>query len=356
MSLFQRHILKEVLAHFLLTAVSLSFLVLVGAAVSASHKTQGAGGGAILVLLPWLAAGALPYLLPLSLLVATVQTYGRLSASGEWTAMRTSGLSATALVLPAVLVALGVGVVDRWILDDFEPGLKARTHEIRRQLGVQALSGAHAGVTAVGLGSFFMTWESRAPDGVFQQPLIVVSGADVDPQDRMRVSARSASVGWDETGAVIRMERAVMAGSGGWLEAADFTARIPYETLTGGGAPSARRPKDAPTRELLTRIAADWPGDKAAWWHEIHRRWALAAAGLPFALLGVGMGVWLRRGNRMAAMASAFGVVLLVFLPLTFTEKGLARSGVLPPAGAAWLPDAVTAVLGAAALRRGLVR
>jgi lipopolysaccharide export system permease protein len=81
---------------------------------------------------------------------------------------------------------------------------------------------------------------------------------------------------------------------------------------------------------------------------EYHRRFALPAACLVFALAGVPLGMQNRRSGKAGGFALALGVIICYFILLS-AGKSLGQQGVISPLLAGWLPNLVFLVLGMAA-------
>ncbi len=85
---------------------------------------------------------------------------------------------------------------------------------------------------------------------------------------------------------------------------------------------------------------------------EIHQRAAVAFSCLVFVLIGVPLGLLVRRGNVLVGFAVSFMVVLLVYYPLLLGGRVLIFDKHFPVAPCVWTPDVVVAVIGLALLWR----
>ena len=77
---------------------------------------------------------------------------------------------------------------------------------------------------------------------------------------------------------------------------------------------------------------------------EIHMREALAFSALVLCLVGVPLGIWIRRESKLASFAIAL-IVFVVHYALIAGAEGMAVKGRLAPAAALWTPDLLTAAL-----------
>jgi lipopolysaccharide export LptBFGC system permease protein LptF len=90
----------------------------------------------------------------------------------------------------------------------------------------------------------------------------------------------------------------------------------------------------------------------AAFTFQVHQRFANLAAALVFVLVGVPLGIQVRRSGRGASLALSVLVALAYYL-LMVAGEGLATQGRVPAAAGAWLPNGVIGGLGLALLLLG---
>ena len=79
---------------------------------------------------------------------------------------------------------------------------------------------------------------------------------------------------------------------------------------------------------------------------EYWKKFAIPFACLAFGLVGVPLGLIVRRGGRMVGLGVGLGVITLYYVLLTVGEKIAVRTSVLPPFLGAWLPNILTCVMG----------
>lgn len=75
----------------------------------------------------------------------------------------------------------------------------------------------------------------------------------------------------------------------------------------------------------------------------LHTRYAQSAAPLLLVLVAAPIGIWVRKGSRLAGLGAALPPLLVYFIAF-FVSQGLGEKGRLPTAAAAWLPDALLAL------------
>jgi len=116
-------------------------------------------------------------------------------------------------------------------------------------------------------------------------------------------------------------------------------------------AEGAQETERAKKLESLEKERIDLRARLARTLAEVHLRGALSAATFALALVGVPLGIWIRRESRLASFAVALLVFLLLYALIAGGE-GMAVKERLPPALALWTPDALTAGLGVGLLLR----
>src|SRR5436305_1288647 len=93
----------EVLRAFLMAVVSMT-VVFVLFMVMAEAAKLGLSPRDILTLVPFVIPSTLPYTVPVSLLFAVTVVFGRLASDNEVIAVKTAGVSAMAILWPAILL------------------------------------------------------------------------------------------------------------------------------------------------------------------------------------------------------------------------------------------------------------
>jgi lipopolysaccharide export system permease protein len=88
---------------------------------------------------------------------------------------------------------------------------------------------------------------------------------------------------------------------------------------------------------------AEYQGDR--YLVEVHKKWAIAFACLPFALVGIVVALRFPRGGMGLVIGGAMGVFAIFWVGLTAGEA-LADRGILSPWLAMWAPDIILSALG----------
>jgi lipopolysaccharide export system permease protein len=128
---FNKHFLGDFFKSFLLCAAVLTFVMYIGSVIKAiDYLSKGASGFLILKVFSLNIPFTLSFVVPISALVASLLQFGRLSADGEITAMRASGLSLPQMAAPFLVAAALLSAFCLWLNAEIAP----RSHFERRTM------------------------------------------------------------------------------------------------------------------------------------------------------------------------------------------------------------------------------
>jgi lipopolysaccharide export system permease protein len=138
--------------------------------------------------------------------------------------------------------------------------------------------------------------------------------------------------------------------------ARDSAKRAPSAAPKPAAAPApppepARAPRLAPRLSTWAEVAltsdrakdADLRGDR--YMVEVHKKWAIATACIPFVLLGIALALRFPRGGMGLVIGGGFAAFSIYYIGLTAGEA-LADRGFLSPLLAMWLPNMILTVVG----------
>ena len=358
-----RALFLETLPTLLLAAAVTTFLLLIRALfvladLFISHDVPAVTGLRLLVLgVP----NILALTLPIGTLFAVLMTSSRWAADSELVAMQASGVPLRRVARPLVMIAALVCALDLFLMLAVMPQSNAKLSDTTRRI---ALSAASAAI------------EQRVFAEDFPGQLLYVDKIDrgtgrwhgvllfdmTDPTEESLVTA--------DSGALVIDQRDGTA----WLNLQDTATH-----LLRPDAPDSYRKNDnnelkirlkqppvdrsdrrrlgvreTSTGELLERVrAAGGPEteENRDALVELHKRVAIPAAAIAFALVAFPLGTHNRRGGRGFGLTISVGLVVLYYVLLNNGEL-LATGGKLPVILGAWLPNLVLFALAALLFRR----
>jgi lipopolysaccharide export system permease protein len=384
LSLLHRYVLRELLRSFVLAFVTLASIMLLGALFK--PLKMGLSLSYVGVLLPYLLPYTLAWVIPASLLTACVMAYGRLSAENELLAVCASGVPLRYMCYPAFLVAIVLTAFCLPLNDTIIPHCRVAMQDVVREAFYEDPFGGLPILGTFEIGEQKMYIE-RVDGNVLYNVIVVEPPVEEDdPKNpsperastqRLRVfRARRAhyevdkekleihiiledaqytivdpnqhALGWHDVSAqeqnvVIKTEDPSSLQKRRRAERATRDLMVALETCRGDLA-KAREDDD---RTLVRRLKKRCSQLET----EIRLREALAFSVLALALVGVPLGIWMRRESRLASFALAVAVFLLLYAMLIGGE-GLAIERKVAPKVGLWAPCIFTGALGLVMLLR----
>ncbi|MDR7483582.1 MAG: LptF/LptG family permease [Armatimonadota bacterium] len=282
---------------------------------------------------------------PIATLFAALLGLGRLVRDRELEALRLLGVSAARVFVPVLAFGLGVGAVTFAINEAVAPWANQRASLLlRRALVGEALPRVREQI--------FL----RAPGGrvLFIRRVDQTAGRleDVmvfEPAGALPRLITAEEAGWTGEGFTLRrgVVRELDARGFTRYEAAFEMLTLPLGLPADALAVEQRTPEEMTLRELRRQIrlfGADLSPRVAI---EYHRKMAVPAASLIFALVGAPLAVLATRGGRFVGVGLSV-VLLFVYYAVMSTARALGAAGALPPVLAAWAPNLLFCACGAA--------
>jgi len=386
-STLHRYVYRELGKSFLMGFLVITSVMLLGAVFQ--RLRLGLGFGQLGRLLPYMVPYLLVWTVPGAVLASCVMTYGRLSADNELAATSVSGIPLRYMCYPALVMATALTVatvpLNNWAI----PICRATIHRTLKEIFLERPfeMSILRGHETIELGDHKIYVESVEGDVLHNVVVIAPrqpKRTKADEKDRDRhvfaeqnpevyvYRARRARYAADPENHIIRIvledaEYTIVTpdrNARSWLkltadeQALEIPMEDPIDELR------ERRRSYLSRRELLRRVAEvrarlaetasrderkDLRSRLARTLTELRRREALSGATLALALVGVPLGVWIRRESRLASFAIAV-LVFVVLYALIAGSEGLALRQRVSPAVALWTPDALTAGFGVSML------
>ena len=338
---------------FILTATTLSFLLFLVQSVVLWHKF-GLSIGQLAVRMPFLFPTVLTYSLPMAMLATCTFAYGRLSSDNEIVAIRSAGIHAFPIAAPALVLGLALCPLTLALCFNFIPAsaqkamadVKGNVDALIKKLKMDKL------VSVKGTPYTFRIREALSDRFLDVDIYEDFPSTPSDAEGAQRVVQMHAREGYlrptEEPGKMIfdlYDVTAIMKDASDAVVQDGFkTRRLPLifelkgEKLNRPGLLTYEQLWDAILRAAAARDEEKGKRLARALWTEIHARWGLSFTCLAFAMVGVPLGIFSRRGNFMASFAYGCIPVFLMYYPMLIFGKSLAESGGLPPALAMWTP------------------
>jgi lipopolysaccharide export system permease protein len=299
--------------------------------------------------------------LPIGALFAVMMTAGRWASDSELVAMQACGVPLRRVARPLVLAAGVVCVIDLVTTLGIMPSANAKLSETTRRI---ALSAANAAI------------EQRVFAEDFPGQLLYVDKIDRHTGQWHGVLLFDSTSPGQETLITANTGDLVTDPRDGtaWLNLRDTTTHVLHPDEPESYSKSdnnelrirLRQPpvghtgqlrlgvRETSTGELLARVHDAHGKDSEAVREalvELHKRVAIPAAAMVFALVGFPLGMRNRRGGKGFGLTVSVMLVVLYYILLNNGEL-LATTGQVPVVVGVWLPNIVIIVLGLVLLRR----
>ena len=295
----------------------------------------------------------LPYIfvltIPVSLLLASLYTFGQLTRLGELTAMKASGLSLYRLLRPLLLVSAVISACLFWAGEWLVPHTSMKRAEIQSEhVDMQGGEGQHVRYDVYFRGEGGRQFYMRVFDGHRAEGTGVFV-TEFRPDGTVSSVLAAESAVWTDGRWLLSngVERRFHPGGGlsgytsfaalepeGWTE-------TPEDFLRG-----QKRPEEMSYGELaqLIQNVERGGGDVQGYLVDLNLKIAFPSAGLIIVLLGGALASHLRRGGVAVGFALSIGICFVYWGLLRFAQA-FGHADLLHPMAAAWGANALFALL-----------
>ena len=360
MSIIDRYVVRQVLTPFLLGLLVFTFIFIIPPLIEYAEGlvAKGVSGPLIAGLIALLIPQALAITIPMSLLLALLIAFGRLSADREFVAMQACGISLRRLLRPVAIIAVSAWALTSYVLIDLVPGSNQRFLEIVFDVAsVRAEGEVKARTFYTDFPNFVLYVREIPPDGRGWTDVFL---ADLrEAQHNAVYVAKSGRVYIDREHRLINME--LLGATQHFIDAegkptvhsskrAVFTVdpAASFSKLTAKNARQmsiAELRQEIANRRQLIDPATNGPLSTHNEEMEIHKRFSIPVACLVFGLIGLALGATHRRDGALGSFVIGIAVVFAYYVPLMIGPS-LVKGHYLAPWLGSWLPNLALGALG----------
>ena len=350
--ILSRYIFKELLWPFLLALVVFSSVALMTSIIDLMDLifNKGISPARVLMFVVYLLPSLLIYTVPMSVMLAVLIALGRLSADTEIIALKASGISLYQLMPPFVVLCL-IGFVLTALCSVSLASLgrstfRSHTEKFSAEQVAAGLEGGVFNDTIKGL----IVYVQEFDQDTLQVKNIMISDRR-NPAQPVVIIAEHGIILSDQSH--LRLLFKLYEGSihrRNMEQKYEYAIFNTYQMLLP--LPGAEK-DDKPTKHselslqqlfaqksALKRQGLDYSHEII----EINKRFSLPFSCLIFGLLGMSLGVYLRRGGRASGFMLSLIIVVLYFLLMSLAEK-ICKGGGVPPVIGMWMPNGVMVAL-----------
>jgi lipopolysaccharide export system permease protein len=360
--ILSRYVTNGFLSTFALSLLIITFVMSIGGVFKAIDLiSRGASGGLILQLFLYGMPPALSFAIPLSLLVASLLVFERLSADGELMAMTACGVSLARLVWRPVLFAVLLLGVCLHINGEWAPRAHYAQRSTVRQLAMRfPMEMLEEGRYIEDIEGFVI-YIGRKKGDILSNVRIY----DLRAKPRREINARTGRLSLSENGENLLMHLfdvrvdPISDGKSGEGFCAEWTVRIPNQVQKGE---LKKRRGDRTLDELLKGIRSiemvhpdmgreDQMAERLTLMVELSRRLVLSFSCLAFVLVGIPLGIKVHRRESSAGIGISLGLAL-GFHAFIILAESVRRRPELHPEVIPWIPIVLCIGLGLWLIRR----
>jgi lipopolysaccharide export system permease protein len=353
MRILDRYILREMLPPFFISMAVLLFVLFLQKLFQLADLiiSKGATLVSTLNILAYIVPGFLVITIPMSLIVASLTTFARLSADSEITAMKASRISLYNMIRPVFLFALFAFAVTAYTSLMLVPGANsALKAHIIAMMKSRALIGIEPGVFSNTFEGMIIYVDKMDPqdnlEGIFisdersvREPYAIVAkqGRLIADQQAMNVTLAM------QNGTILTQPHTDQAYSLMGFDTARLNLDVSNALLKNQSP--GKGPEDLESLELTREIEQLRSEGKPAYRYEteLQKRLSIPFACILLGLIGAPLGIRRSRTGKSAGIAIALLVFLVYFIILSGATN-LAETGTLPAYLAFWVPNVLMTV------------
>lgn len=354
MKIIHKTVLRELTYMFFLSLVAINFTLLMESVLRLSRVLTGVGASIfdMAKIILYIQPQIMLLTMPVSLLLSTLVTYGRLNADNELTALKSAGMTFMDICRPVFILGTGcflAGLLVSFYMGPFSAG------RLRESISNIIMERAPKAVEAGIFNTFFkdiviLVREKQEPDimkGIFiydnrnrKEPKVMVA-----KEGRVYANNYNLSL-------YLRDGHIHIAKPGGSIEVFFSGYNI---VLNLALSSQTRRENEMTPGELLREAKTKETKEKTSLFLEFHRRLSLPLLSIFLIFLGPPLALLSGRSGKLNGLTIGLGVFAAFYMMLIYSEN-MSKSGTIPHYAGAWLPIAVIALVSAWAFKKVLTK
>lgn len=375
MKIITRYILREILAPFFMALLAFTSLLVINKVFNLTKYfvEKGVNPWYMVEMIVYFSPAVVVLTVPMAFLVAIVSAFGRLASDNEITAMKTAGISTYKLIVPVVGVSLALSIFMVLFMDFTIPRGNKAYFKLNTEI------------------------RSKHPALVLEQDVIMEEMSsegrkwyfkEIDPKTgRMKgIRIWERVIGGSGTPKLITAEEGELRSFSEWTSLKlyngtihQFDRKDPTKSYVVGSFAEDEvilnisgsldkeqevrdRARNMSIKEIKEKIKK-FRGEMATlssesgrkkiiektWLPEyrveLHKKFSIPFACLAFGLIGVPVGLIVRRGGRMVGLGVGLGIITLYYVFLMGGER-IADAGIGPPFLGGWTSNILTCIAG----------
>ncbi len=368
MRVLHRYLIVDFLVIFLMALLLISFVLFIGSVVKAiDMMAKGVAPQVILQIFIYIIPFNLQFSIPMSVLVAALLLFGRLSMDGEITALKACGVSFRQIAAPVVMVSIALTGVCLWINYRLAPDSHFATRLAKVSLGeIDPMTMLEEGEWTYRFPGYAIYIGAKSENQVRD---VIINDTSRPGGSQRKMRARSGEILVDREALelvvhlkdVSAFESTAADPNARQIPMDEYHFRLSYKSMIGDKN-IEKRQKDMTFQELVAAIRnpagsfakADSERlveERTKCMIEANKRIAMAVSCLSFTVLGIPLGMKSRRRESSAGILLSL-LLLFGFYFFILLAEALTKSPHLRPDLIVWMPVIVSQVGGFLLIRK----
>ncbi len=346
-----KEMLKELVLTFLLSLIALNFILMMEKILKISRlfSVVGASLFDMLAIILYLQPPMLIFTLPMSLLMATLLTYGRLNTDNELIILRASGMTFKGIAAP--VFALGISCFLTGMLVSFylSPLSMIKLREtISNVITTRAPAAIEEGVFTTLFKDIVLFVKEKPEADRMREIFIYDERNKKEPRVVTAKEGRISAV--DGVDIAFYLKDGYMQIAKGDSSTEIFFARYQMSLNLAAEQP-AKKDRELTPFELLRETKKAQPQQAVSLFLELHRRLSLPSVCLILMLLGPTLSLFAGKSGRLGGLTLGL-LIFAVFYALLIYGENLAMAGKIPHYIAAWIPTVILGLFSIGVFKR----
>lgn len=297
---------------------------------------------------------------PMSMLLASLLTFGRLSDSGEITAIRSSGISIFRLAIPVFIAAFWISIFTIFLNEMVVPAANTAyrnviVHEIEKDAQLHSQKNL---VIPEENGELIerLIYARKFDEDSNTMYAITIQDFNSDEQ-LVRVENAEKAI-WEKNKWV--MYNGIihdLTTEGNFERIMYFNQQVmPIKKNPAIIASEQKKPEEMSIKELkqhirIMQLQYSNTSEYSEYEMELHKKFSIPMASFIFALIGVPLGLQPHRSSSSIGMGISL-IIIFIYYTIMAISSALGQSGTIPTLLAAWIPNIIGIVVGFFLIRK----
>ncbi len=345
MRLIRNYFLKEFFVNFILSFLSITFVMLLGNLIKMSDLIirKGIDAGSAFKMFLFMVPYLMGFVIPLSILLGCLLTVGRIASDNEMVAIKAGGIAVHNILFALLTVGLIFSLILVIINDKVIPKAHYESRKIIKQIGKSnPLAFIEPGVFIDNFSDFIL-FTQDVQGNVLKKVFIYQLGSK---ESNNLIYADSGEFVVDRNFLNIKL-------SNGFIEGPQMKYRINFQThfmhipLEANKSSVSRKPVDMSLKELADSIKKFEKKNinPLPLQVEFHKKISFSFSALVFVLLGFGLGAKVKHRGKSINFGICFLAALFYYL-FSMLGETLAFKEILPVILSMWLGNIIFALIG----------